>query len=68
MMKKIFKIFFEKIPKEQLNQERSLSWKLFFPKSKDHLGLQILKVIFLLYFASLILFPLSILVAVIFRM
>jgi len=66
-MKKIFKTFFEKIPVEQLNQERTLTWKMFLPKSRDNGALKFLKVILLVLFTFLMLVPLSIIVAIIFR-
>ena len=67
MMKKIFKIFFEKIPVEQLNQERTLTWKMLLPKSREDGGLKFLKIILLVFFTFLMLVPLSIIVAIIFR-
>lgn len=66
-MKKIVKIFFEKIPAEQLNQERTLTWKMLLPKSREDGGLKFLKIILLVFFTFLMLVPLSIIVAIIFR-
>lgn len=66
-MKKIFKIFFEKIPAEQLIQERTLTWKMLLPKSREDGGLKFLKIILLVFFTFLVLVPLSIIVAIIFR-
>lgn len=66
-MKKIFKIFFEKIPAEQLIQERILTWKMLLPKSREDGGLKFLKIILLVFFTFLMLVPLSIIVAIIFR-
>ena len=66
-MKKIFKIFFEKIPAEQLIQERRLTWKMLLPKSREDGGLKFLKIILLVFFTFLMLVPLSIIVAIIFR-
>lgn len=66
-MKKIFKIFFEKIPAEQLIQERTLTWKILLPKSREHGGLKFLKIILLVFFTFLMLVPLSIIVAIILR-
>ena len=66
-MKKIFKIFFEKIPAEQLIQERTLTWKMLLPKSRENAGLKFIKVILLVFFTFLMLVPLSIIVAIIFR-
>ena len=66
-MKKIFKIFFEKIPAEQLIQERTLTWKMLLPKSRENGGLKFIKVILLVFFTFLMLVPLSIIVAIIFR-
>ena len=66
-MKKIFKIFFEKIPAEQLIQERTLTWKMLLPKSREDGGLTFLKIILLVFFTFLVLVPLSIIVAIIFR-
>jgi hypothetical protein len=66
-MKKIFKIFFEKIPAEQLIQERTLTWKMLLPKSREDGGLKFLKIILLVFFTFLMLVPLSIIVAIIFR-
>ena len=66
-MKKIFKIFFEKIPAEQLIQERTLTWKMLLPKSREDGGLIFLKIILLVFFTFLMLVPLSIIVAIIFR-
>ncbi len=67
IMKKIFKIFFEKIPAEQLIQERTLTWKMLLPKSREDGGLKFLKIILLVFFTFLMLVPLSIIVAIIFR-
>lgn len=67
MMKKVFKIFFEKIPTEQLIQERTLTWKILLPKSRENGGLKFLKIIILVFFTFLMLVPLSIIVAIIFR-
>ena len=67
IMKKVFKIFFEKIPVEQLNQERTLTWKMLLPKSRENGGLKFLKIILLVFFTFLILVPLSIIVAIIVR-
>lgn len=66
-MKKIFKVFFEKIPAEQLIQERTLTWTMLLPKSRENGGLKFLKIILLVFFTFLMLFPLSIIVAIIFR-
>lgn len=66
-MKKNFKIFFEKIPAEQLIQERTLTWKMLLPKSREDGGLKFLKIILLVFFTFLMLVPLSIIVAIIFR-
>lgn len=66
-MKKIFKIFFEKIPAEQLIQERTLTWKMLLPKSREDGGLKFLKIILLVFYTFLMLVPLSIIVAIIFR-
>lgn len=66
-MKKIFKIFFEKIPAEQLIQERTLTGKMLLPKSREDGGLKFLKIILLVFFTFLMLVPLSIIVAIIFR-
>lgn len=66
-MKKIVKIFFEKIPTEQLIQERTLTWKMLLPKSRENGGLKFLKIILLVFFTFLMLVPLSIIVAIIFR-
>ena len=66
-MKKTFKIFFEKIPAEQLIQERTLTWKMLLPKSREDGGLKFLKIILLVFFTFLMLVPLSIIVAIIFR-
>ena len=66
-MKKIFKIFFEKIPAEQLIHERILTWKMLLPKSREDGGLKFLKIILLVFFTFLMLVPLSIIVAIIFR-
>lgn len=66
-MKKIFKIFFEKIPAEQLIQERTLTCKMLLPKSREDGGLKFLKIILLVFFTFLMLVPLSIIVAIIFR-
>ena len=66
-MKKIFKIFFEKIPAEQLIQERTLTWKMLLPKSREDGGLKFLKIILLVFFTFLMVFSLSIIVAIIFR-
>lgn len=66
-MKKIFKICFEKIPAEQLIQERTLTWKMLLPKSREDGGLKFLKIILLVFFTFLMLVPLSIIVAIIFR-
>ena len=67
IMKKVFKIFFEKIPTEQLIQERTLTWKMLLPKSRENGGLKFLKIIILVFFTFLMLVPLSIIVAIIFR-
>lgn len=67
IIKKIFKIFFEKIPAEQLIQERTLTWKMLLPKSREDGGLKFLKIILLVFFTFLMLVPLSIIVAIIFR-
>lgn len=67
IMKKVFKIFFEKIPTEQLIQERTLTWKILLPKSRENGGLKFLKIIILVFFTFLMLVPLSIIVAIIFR-
>lgn len=66
-MKKNFKIFFEKIPAEQLIQERTLTGKMLLPKSREDGGLKFLKIILLVFFTFLMLVPLSIIVAIIFR-
>lgn len=66
-MKKIVNIFFEKIAAEQLNQERTLTWKMLLPKSRENGGLKFLKIILLVFFTFLMLVPLSIIVAIIFR-
>ena len=63
-MKEIVKIFFEKIPAEQLIQERTLTWKMLLPKSRENRGLKFLKVILLVFFTFLMLVPLSIIVAI----
>ena len=66
-MKEIVKIFFEKIPAEQLIQERTLTWTMLLPKSREDGGLKFLKIILLVFFTFLMLVPLSIIVAIIFR-
>ena len=66
-MKKIVKIFFEKIPAEQLIQERTLTWTMLLPKSREHRGLKFLKIILIIFFTFLMLVTLSIIVAIIFR-
>ena len=66
-MKKIFKIFFEEIPAAELNVERKLEWKMFLPKPTDAKELVLLKVFFLLLPMFLLIYFLSIVFAVLFR-
>ena len=66
-MKRIFKIFFEEIPLAELNVERKLKWKMFLPKSADAIELVLLKVFFLLLPMFLLIYFLSIVFALLFR-
>lgn len=63
-MKKLFNIFFEKIPADELCKQRNLRWKMFLPKAKDHLDLKLIKVVLLLFVMLLLLLPISIVLAV----
>ena len=58
-MKKIFKIFFEKVPEEEFSAPRKLRWKMVLPKSHESAGLLFVKLMVLLLCALIILVGLT---------
>ncbi len=65
-MKKLFEIFFEEIPAAELNVKREGEWEMVLPKCTDLIGLAVLKTVFLLFLMFLLIYFLSIVVAVVF--